>query len=552
MVVNYSKWDALELSDDSDIEVHPNVDKRSFIRAKQNQIHMERDKRRHEIKTLKYERIVNDGLLSRIDALLTAFREHAAQAVGGKPDEFIMNAVLDTSLPPDQDTPPEPPADVHYKTKQPRYSEMIASLLDQVKKDSHIGTEDWYPAYVAGISAHKTKVEELQASLLARLAELEKQEASKITSDSIQTGFSTSSIAKAAPEPTPAPAPKAEKKPKKVKKVKGTAIETVEVLNPAAAKRAQLKRLDSGGQTSGADADVEDAVPDPNSSSSDDDAEADEEEEDFEVTPLGREFSQFKIGDYKGSLAFIGQHPSLLAERETDGLLMEAFNAGLESKLTYAKQCVHQGLLLQYCRSLGRDGVGLFFKRITTPGHNAQKVFNDDVESTSQRIVKRTKEIAQERKEKAEAGDDVEGGVEQIQLHAVDPNTEILIQIPRAEGEALPATTAADPAKDAPAPPLSEEEKAARAAFDSFPPGLQRAMASRSLDRINEVLGKMSVSEAEEIVELMGRFGMLRMEEGVIDGTTEEGRERIKMLEKEGKGQEQGHGEGEVLVEGVD
>ena len=66
MVVNYSKWDALELSDDSDVEVHPNVDKRSFIRAKQNQIHMEREKRRHEIKTLKYERIVNDGLLERI------------------------------------------------------------------------------------------------------------------------------------------------------------------------------------------------------------------------------------------------------------------------------------------------------------------------------------------------------------------------------------------------------------------------------------------------------------------------------------------------------
>ena len=30
--LNYSKWDNLELSDDSDIEVHPNVDKRSFIR----------------------------------------------------------------------------------------------------------------------------------------------------------------------------------------------------------------------------------------------------------------------------------------------------------------------------------------------------------------------------------------------------------------------------------------------------------------------------------------------------------------------------------------
>jgi cell division cycle protein 37 len=27
--MDYSKWDKLELSDDSDIEVHPNIDKKS-------------------------------------------------------------------------------------------------------------------------------------------------------------------------------------------------------------------------------------------------------------------------------------------------------------------------------------------------------------------------------------------------------------------------------------------------------------------------------------------------------------------------------------------
>lgn len=32
MPLNYSKWDALELSDDSDIEEHPNIDKRSMIK----------------------------------------------------------------------------------------------------------------------------------------------------------------------------------------------------------------------------------------------------------------------------------------------------------------------------------------------------------------------------------------------------------------------------------------------------------------------------------------------------------------------------------------
>lgn len=52
---------------------------------------------------------------------------------------------------------------------------------------------------------------------------------------------------------------------------------------------------------------------------------------------------------------------------------------------------------------------------------------------------------------------------------------------------------------------------------------------------MNEVLGKMSVSEAEEVVEQLGEGGMLSLEQGVIDGTTEEGREKLKALEEEAR-----------------
>lgn len=337
MVVNYSKWDALELSDDSDIEVHPNVDKKSFIRAKQNQIHMERDKRRHEIKTLKYERIVNDGLLERIEALLKAFREHAAQAVGGNQDEFVMNAMWDTALPAEKDQPPEPPEGVHYKTTQPKYSEMIASLVDQVKKDSGPEVDDWYKTYTAGVEEHKLKVQNLQKELLAKLDELETLEGKKITSDSIHTGFNTSSVSKETDKSKEVPKPKEKTK-------------AVEVLNPAAAKKGHLERIGSVGQTTGSDADVEDDPPR-------------DEDEEFEPTDLGKEFAKIKIGNYQECLQFIGQHHGIVAEKETDGLLMEAFNAQMEGNGKYAKQCVHQGLLLQYCRSLGKDGVSVFFKR---------------------------------------------------------------------------------------------------------------------------------------------------------------------------------------------
>ena len=118
--------------------------------------------------------------------------------------------------------------------------------------------------------------------------------------------------------------------------------------------------------------------------------------------------------------------------------------------------------------------------------------------------------------------------MEQIQLHAVEPGTEIQINIPKLDSE-------------------EEIERQARTVFERFPPGLQRAMESGSLDRINEVLGKMSVSEAEEVVEQMGGHGMLSMEQGVIDGTTEEGQRRLKELEKEAQ-----EGDGSGGKNGVD
>ena len=127
--------------------------------------------------------------------------------------------------------------------------------------------------------------------------------------------------------------------------------------------------------------------------------------------------------------------------------------------------------------------------RMTTPGHQARKVFYDDVNSTFNRIKSRTAELAAERA--------AEGQTEQIQLQAVEPGTEIHINVPQ---------------------PDSEEavEQQARAIFKTFPPGFQRALESGSLDRINEVLGKMSVEEAEEIVEQLGHSGMLDMRQGVI------------------------------------
>lgn len=326
MVLDYSKWDALELSDDSDIEVHPNVDKRSFIRAKQNQIHQQRLQRRHDITTFKYERVINDGLLKRIDGLLAALKKHENSS--RDPDELVFQALIESAGDPKEDQPPTPPEGVHTRDKeQPKYSQMMGALVDQVKKELEESKPlNRYQGFVTGVEGHKQKVLDLQQQLLERLAQLEKEETSKITSDSIHTGFDSSSVAESKPKPK-------------------TSETTTELLNPGSASKDEVAAVSSG-----AEADIEDGDGD--------------DEESIKVSPLAKQFAKLKIGDYQACLQFITSNPNIVAEKKTDELLMEAFDAQLAGNDEYARQCVHQGLLLQYCRSLGRDGVALFFKRL--------------------------------------------------------------------------------------------------------------------------------------------------------------------------------------------
>ncbi|OAX81675.1 hypothetical protein ACJ72_03979 [Emergomyces africanus] len=469
MVLDYSKWDALELSDDSDIEVHPNVDKRSFIRAKQNQIHQQRIQRHQEIESLKYSRIINDGLLKRIDALITSLKSHEDSS--RNPDELIFQALIESAGDPNEDTPPPPPEGVFtHEKEQPKYSQMMSSLVDQVKKElDESKPEDRFQEYIKGVEGHKNKVLDLQQQLLEKLAALEKEESRKITSESIHTGFDSSFV----------------NRPKSKPEKKSEGGSSVELLNPDAVK----SKDEAGATSSGAEADVED----------------EEDEDNIKATPLAKKFAKIKIGDYRGCLQFLGDHPEIVTERKTDELLMEAFDAQLSGDEEYARQCVHQGLLLQYCRSLGRDGVGIFFKRITTKDHQAATLFRNDVNETYAKIKVRAAELA-----KSSTGESA--AVEQIQLHAVDPNTKLNIKIPSPEST--------DP-----------ESAAAMEIFNAFPPDLQRALKSESLDEVNKVLGKMSVEEAEDIVEKLGASGILTMEEGIVDATTEEGRKWLSEME---------------------
>ena len=492
MVLDYSKWDALELSDDSDVEVHPNVDKRSFIRAKQNQIHQQREQRRYEIQTLKYERIINDGLLSRISKLLGSLRQH--EDPSRNPEDLIFQVIMEFTSSPAEDQPPAPPEGVYTQVKeQPKYSQMMSGLVDQVKKEiGKVKSEELFQAYIKGVEGHQGKVQGLQKELLQKLASLEKEEGSKITSEGLHTGFDTSHVAKPG---------------EKTEASSGEKSSSVELLNPGAGSKDA--GTSSGDQEEGDDDDPANA----------------------KASDLAKRFAKIQQNDYRAQLQFIGDHPNIVAEKETDGLLVEAFDHQMKGNDDYARRCVHHGLLLQYCRSLGRDGVSLFFKRfvhslslrkqckqitnmfssITTQNHQASTLFRNDVNETYSKIKVRAAELA---KDPSASNDPA--GVEQIQLHAVEPNTKITINIPP-EGSTDP------------------EIVEARNIFESFADDLQKALLSESLDEVNKVLGKMPIEEAEGVVDKLGQGGLLSLEEGIVDATTEEGKKKLEEIEAEGK-----------------
>jgi cell division cycle protein 37 len=243
----------------------------------------------------------------------------------------------------------------------------------------------------------------------------------------------------------------------------------------------------------------------------------DGEEQKIQATPAAMKFAEIPFGDYKASLQFIMGDRSILTRKDSDALLIEAYRNEKADKPSKAKQCVHQSLLLQYCQQLGGDGVRIFFNRMMTKDHKAYKLFMDDVNTT---YLKIKQSAARDRKEQEE--DANAQGVEQIQLYAVNPGTKLTISVP-------------PPIPSDASPPATEEQVAARQIFEAFPPSFQRALETGELDEVNKALGKMSVEEAEAVVEKLGEGGILNVEEGVIDATTEEGQKVMKEIERTGE-----------------
>ncbi|CAG8541292.1 28539_t:CDS:2 [Racocetra persica] len=394
MPIDYSKWDKLELSDDDDFECHPNVDKASFIRWKQADIHQKREERRQKIQALKQKIAQNEVLFSRIDDMIKQIEKDGVDAFLKSINELReANSKLENETKNDESTNQEednPP-------KYPSFDQMMAMLFDKIQSEiNNESPEEVGEELVRKLKEHCNKLSKDQKEAKKELEKEEREAKKKITMDDIHTGINSSFAA---------------------------------------------------------------------------------------------------IKNYDDSYKFITNHPEVVDQDISDQILGEAFRAQLKGKDKYAKQCVHQGWLLQYCQKLGKDGVTLFFKRITSPDPQAREVFLKDVNETYERIRERCKVMNAEKTQRPQKAQ-----VEQIQIEVTDPNTSLNVRIPDGNSE-------------------DEDEKTRYQTFLKLPENFQEALKTGELTKINKVLGAMTVEEAERVLDICGKADVLSLEGGIIDAT---------------------------------
>ncbi|RDB17873.1 Hsp90 co-chaperone Cdc37, partial [Hypsizygus marmoreus] len=482
MPLNYSKWDQLELSDDSDIEGHPNVDKKSLIRWKQRDIHEKRELRKHTIVKLHAQIDCNNVLLPRITAISSTLSD-ASQST--PPTIYFNSLVEQLEKNPSRDCPP-----TNDPTKlEQTYDGMLLSLLKQVGEDARVKVKESGALeaekeqkigklLASGMAEHVQRLKETIDKDAKQLAEEEKEQRKHITSDDLHEGFASKYVPPP-PEPAPVPISKVDKGKKKTT----TKATEFEVLNPKAAS------------SSG---------PAPAEPESDD-----EDEESLpELTPSLEAFSKIPLRAYEKSFEFIQSHRDVYVPGASDALLVAAFRAQSAGKAKYAKQCVHQSLLLQYCEKLGKDGLRVFFRKMISADQRAESVFVNDMANTYQHLVERVNASLED-----------STGKEQIQLVPENPSQTITFNVP----DGPPPENLVYEGADAETVDIEEVRKALQFrwdVFDGFPEDLKEALKKGELDGVNKVLGDLEVPEAEAVVQQLDMAGILSFADGGIRDET--------------------------------
>ncbi|KAJ2247978.1 hsp90 co-chaperone Cdc37 [Coemansia sp. RSA 455] len=377
MPIDYSKWDNLELSDDSDVEAHPNIEKGTFVRLRQRKIREDRENRRIRRERIEATLAMNQGLISRLTTVRDSFQGSDLPKVIEQLDRDVEQARKQKK-------------EGENSQEQPSETDMVNALMARITDDllqsaANLDTPELKrDAYVVQLTGHLEKLDKVMSDLERELVEVKKEEAKHISPDSIMhTGFDRSFVTPGTATATAAAGPSNTR-----------TVTTDEVLNPASVG----KHKD------------EDDIDDNGDLKLDDDA---------------RTFANLK--GMSNSMDYIHKHLAVVSDKKADQILGHAFTLELAGNHALSKQYVRQSLILTYILQMGASGVNVFFSRVGAKGQ-AQDMFEKDVESRYKHIVGRCEIMRSE-------GHDDEQQVESIQLQCDDPNAPIRMSVPDGEDE---------------------------------------------------------------------------------------------------------------------
>lgn len=462
MPIDYSKWDKIELSDDSDIEVHPNVDKRSFIRWKQQSIHQKREERNRDIKNLETQLKMYHQLNKRVDKLVQLLPVDQFNDLN-EITKFLNSNFDKTEKCTGENVDPDIGT----------YNEMVEDLFDQLKHDIK---KDGFDANDSELIKkyllkHRQKIDKVTEEALEKLTELYKEKNEHISSEDIHIGFDSSFINRSSVE-------------EDTKTLQNT-LKNLEMNNKKSNKasstlnndiiKSYKQFIDYGTN--------EDNI--------------------GKLHSLTEEFGlKIPIDECEKSETFLLQHMEILSEQQKDALMMKAFEYELsnDTKMTY--QIVHQSEIMSYIIELYQlkkipflnvdemeKVIKMFFDKIlliksSGSGNGmdtrGKDTFLDSVKTKYNHIKERCKIIQQEN-EDGQAMTGEENAI--IQLRSLDDSTELSITLPNFNSN--------DP-----------EEIRKCDAFSKIPLKMQEAIKTGSLDKVNAVFEEYSYEEGEKILEL--------------------------------------------------
>lgn len=500
MPIDYSKWDKIELSDDSDIEVHPNVDKKSFIKWKQRDIHEKRHQRNVEIKSILLQLTMYAKLNQRVDLIVD--QVPLSDLLDTQKIMALVNERFDPNEKFDFEKLKEEKSssirkglkDITFDRDEventPPYNEMIEDLFTQIKDDHEDARHD-ASKLLGYLTDHRNKIDNLLLKQALKLDELLYQKSLLISSDDYHTGFDRSFLnvdgpeQKSEKEPQPADSGKTEAK---ASETQASGAKGSEISQSAAHKK-------DGAEKTGLPHSVVPSAPLQGLSS-------DEQFDELKVLPETLEFSRISPGNLEQSAQFLIKHYYICTEHQKDSLIMTAFDFQLQENPTQARQVVYQSLLLQYISQLAGPKASkdqtiratkLFFSKLSDASSPACQAFNQDVENTAAHIRNRCKIIQEEQQTNDEEA--------LIQLKALDESTTLEVN-PPVEGTPEHAVF-----------------------MEKLSPEMRQAIGSGSLDEVNKIFATMKVEEAEKVLEIFNECNVIGIS-GVLEN--EEEFERLK------------------------